>query len=319
MSITPKKYHPAHNKEKVAATASPSPSPKATAASGIPIAPGGSGIINLDPFGAVTDPLSWRAASTAKMDVSGLFPGQSIMTGNEVFIALQKLSQRDPGRWGSVRALLVAMHSYSGTKEPNFNANWTSADEYAIKNALTQFNISNIPNPADPPAGRAPNSGMPINVTPKSFLGFAQDYANSMKTSGYSPAAVRKYTVPATADLVSIARESATKALGSPLNPAEEADFAKKFQSLILSYQKGKTDKKLQTAFSAPTNESVGLPGKTPAVGAPAGATMEAPNANVAATNFALKANPNQAASNGMNDAIGTWLANLSKGAGTNG
>lgn len=313
-------HKPGHNSP----TSSPTPTPTPTEGSTTVVAAPNAGLINLGDYGAITDPLSWKAASKTKMRLDGLFPGKLVMTGEETFIALQKLSRSDPARWGSIRALLVAMHAYSGSKIPDFNANWTNADEYAIKNALTQFHIANIPNPTDPKIPGeftvfSPNAQTEIDkikAEPKSFLAFAQDYAISMKNNGYTPRAVKKYTVPATADLTTIAQDAATKSLGRALPPAEAAQFAKDYQALVMSYQKGQNNKSLQTAFSAPTNESVGLPGKTPSAGGAAGAVMQAPDVGVAATNFALKANPAQAAATGLDNAMSSWFESLAKGAG---
>lgn len=277
------------------------------------------------------DNLSWAAARLADIDLSGLgFAGKPVMTGEQAFVAFQKLAKTDPGRWSQIRFLLLNMHAYSGTKMPNFEANWTSADEYAIKNAITEYHIDNMPNPTDPVPtnlGRAVGLGYDVkkmlgNDGPKPFLNFAMATADSVGKNGYKPDVVKTphYAVPATADLQEVAKQQFLKANGRYPTSAESSDFAAKFQALALSYGKGQNNPSLQTAFSAPDPASVGLPASpvaTPAT--PAGQVMEPPSAGVAATNFALKAHPNQAASNGMNDAISTWLNNLSKGAGTNG
>ena len=261
----------------------------------------------IDGGGKTVDPTSWKAAAKDSGNYSGLgIPNASNLTGEQALISIEQMALKDPAQWAKIRTQLVAMHAYSGKKLPTFTSNWSSTDSNAVRWAITQYHVLNLPAAGSPVV---PSTVGGVVGTPKTpFLSFAQSQAKALKSSGYtsSSSVAPIIPLPATADLNQVTKDAFVKNLGFNPTPAQQASFSKQFQDLVLSYGQAKSNAKAQKAFATP--------GATSTASHSPIAIEQPPNADVAATNFALKADPNAAGAHGLNEAMGAWFQQLKSG-----
>lgn len=255
---------------------------------------------------------TWADTAKHSIDLSGLGLSDSILTGQQALAAIENLAHTNPAQWGAIRTLIANSGAY-GAHKPDFSklTNWSSTDLNAVKNALIYYHAGVGVTPTTKTQDQVGIG--PIATAKPSFLQFTQQSAAALPSGAIPSKKVKLISLPSTDDLNAVAHKAFVDATGFNPTPAQAADFAQKFQGLLLSYGKGQNNPQAQQDFAPPAN--VSAPMANPAVPpAPSGTVIEPPSASVAAQNFALKANPATSASHGMNEAISLWLGNLAKG-----
>lgn len=260
-------------------------------------------------------------------DVSGLGLPKSVTGGKtkldaDTFIkALRKTAETDPQTWAGIQYAMYKANYY-GTELPNLG-HWDptkTTDLTAVKNFMESLTAS--------------NSGDPTVAAPVStFLTNQQNEAirlggNSVRSQ------IAKVQVPNTTDLAYIADKAFRDVLGMGATEKQRKQFAASFQSQVMSAARASQTaaQSVPTVPSAPVAAASAKPEGFvgPVAPTPEQATLQenlasanlqpqvqmqsvqaAPDANVAAAEFARKADPTQAGVNGLNAAVDTWFKSL--------
>jgi hypothetical protein len=244
--------------------------------------------------------------------------GKTILTPDELNTALRQLSFTNPDIFAGIQYAMWRSNNYSTTATPDYGV-YKSQDTSAIKRVLENMTVLGGANPTSLP-----------------FTAFLQSQENRATTIGGNAVRnkIAKIAIPNTQDLNTVLQHAFTSALGRPATDAEQSRFASAYQSSVFANAQG------NLVDSAPAAKSAipSIPATDPnAPAAPAtiaenfakAANTNAPvstltlapqqqvaDPTVAATNFALKADPAGAAENGLNDAMNSWFSTLAKGGG---
>ena len=272
-----------------------------------PLVPPGAPV---DLGGSTGDPTSWKIASAAKYDTTGMMiPGMTgPQTGQAIKDAINQLaiSGKDKGQVvGPLRQILIKFAGTYTTKETRLA--WTSKDNQVLQEWLGLLNAHNTVNPTAPQSLTSWQSLYQGSSNPRSTTSLA---TNPVSTSAYA--------IPAQPDLTAAAQTAFSSVLGRSASPQEAADFAKKYQELVQSYDSAKADAKAGNSFNAPSTPiQFAQSGQTPAdTAVPADPTastgLEAPpTPSIAASNFAAQSNPTQASAQAAADGLGQFLTML--------
>ena len=256
-----------------------------------------------------------------KYNVSGLnLPkeatgGLTELDADQFIKALQITADKAPNVWAGIQYAMYKANYY-GSSMPTIGK-WdptSNADLNATKSFMTQLTVHNA---ADP------TIAAPVTT-------FLQDQENmAIQVGGNSiRSQIAKVQVPNTTDLSYIADKAFRDALGMPATDKQRKAFAASYQSQIMSAAR------MSQAAATPPPPAVGpitptMPGATgstpaatptldqnlqsanfnPSVGM--AAVQSAPDVNVAATEFARKADPTQAGVQGLNSALDSWFKSL--------
>lgn len=265
------------------------------------------------PTGGGTTDSNWAAAAKASYDVTGLglpnTPKNGQMTGDQIYQAINAMAATNNKNWGGIRDILK--NTIPGYTAKDLRLNWTNQDVTAVRSFITT--LHNV------------NTTMPSNQM--SVAGFLNTTATNAKKSGVSFSTINStqtttpvISVPAQADLTSAAQTAFATTLGRSASPAEAADFAKKYQDLVLSYGNAKVDAKKAAAFNAPANpiqfEQTGQTASKPIKSTQLGinAVEAPPTASIAAANYAAQQNPTEASAQAAADGLSQFMSML-KGA----
>lgn len=294
------------------ATPKPTPKPSITAGAGTPDA-GLSGGFSVLPGSSTGDPTSWLAASKANGALGMAIPGLTspTVTGAQLFAAIESMAKTNSDKgaiWGKLRGIIANGNSYT---KKQAQANWSSADVSALQKYIASWNNYNTI-----------HSDAPVSFG--SFVGLTKtNVAQGLgSTSTVNVVTKNPVTVPAQADLTAAAQQAFASTLGRSASPAEAADFAKKYQSLVLSYGSAKDLAKASAPFTAPTSPiQFQQDGQAPKSGAPIpsmgsgiNAVTAPPAASVAASNYAAQTNPTEASAQAASDGLNQFMSML-KGA----
>ena len=258
------------------------------------------------------DPTGWSAAQKASIDTTGMgIPKMTgYKTGAEIFAAIESMAKTnsDQGKvWGKFRSVISSGQNYTSK---DTQVSWAKKDINAVKSYLTNVNNYNTTNPSNP----------------VSLAGYVNLDVSSHKSSGLSISSSTNMktvtplvSVPAQADLIAAAQTAFAQTLGRSASPAEAADFAKKYQDLVLSYGNSKVDAKKAASFNAPANPiQFDQTGQTPtaikSTQAGINAVEAPPTASTAASNYAAQQNPTEASAQAAADGLSQFMSML-KGA----
>ena len=265
--------------------------------------------------------------SSNKYNVSGLnLPkeatgGLTELDADQFIKALQITADKAPNVWAGIQYAMYKSNYY-GNLMPTIGK-WDSTsnvDLNATKSFMTQLTVHNS---ADP------TIAAPVTT-------FLQDQENmAIKMGGNSiRSQIAKVQVPNTTDLAYIADKAFRDVLGVGATEKQRKQFAASFQSQVMSAARA-SQTAAQTVPTVPTAPVAAVPSKPegfvgPVAPAPEQATLQknhasanlqpqvqmqsvqpAPDANVAAAEFARKADPTQAGVNGLNTAVDTWFKSL--------
>jgi hypothetical protein len=285
-------------------TVTPTPSPTPTADSGAD-----NSFINLG--GSGQQQSGWTGAASATFNLGGLIPGYNkSMTGDQLLQAIQTLAHDNSPKWTSFRNMLI--NTQKGYTLSDLKANWTSQDVSSVKDYLVMLNNYNSTNKLlnKPPVD--------VNTFAVQTLDNAKKTGTSFSTLNATKTVTPVIPIPATADLAGDATTAFSKKLGRLPSPAESADFAKKYQDLVLSYGNNKVSAKANSAFEAPAQPiQFQQPGTTAAatkIKNPVAATnaiMQPPSSSVAAENYATNKNATEAGANALAGTVNNILSIL--------
>ena len=285
------------------ATPTPTPTPKPTAVTLDNSAP-------IDVGNKSKDVTGWAAASAAKYNTTGFnIPNMTGMqTGGDIYNAIEALahSNKDQGNvWGPIRNILQQMTPYSKKERVSI---WTTKDTSTLKTFIQSLNATNSTvNKANPLS-----LAQYVSAQTQAFKGTGSPLSTS--TALTVPKVV---SVPATADLAKVAQDAFSSTLGRSASPSEAADFAQKYQKLVLSYGDAKNDTKNASSFAPPVQPIDFQPNGQTAPAQPASAPIDStaimapPTASVAASNYAAKANPTQASAQAAADGLNQFMSML--------
>ena len=266
------------------------------------------------PGTSTADPTGWTAASKAELDTTGLnIPGLSgKATGAQIFAAIESAAKTNAGNgkiWGALRPLIAVGNSYTNAQA---HVNWSSADVTALQKYIAAWNNYNTTNPSTPAT-----LGSWVNLTKNTTATTGASVGQTLNLVTTTPV-----SVPAQADLTSVAQQAFASTLGRSASPKEAADFAKKYQELILSYGSSKDLAKASQSFQAPSSPiQFQQSGQAPQSSAPipsmtsgVNAVTAPPTASVAASNYAAQTNPTEASAQAASDGLNQFMSML-KGA----
>lgn len=258
------------------------------------------------------DPTGWATAQKASIDTTGMgIPKMTgYQTGAQIFAAIESMAKTnsDHGKvWGKFRQVVAAGRGYSNK---DTNVTWSTKDVIAVKSYLTNVNNYNTVNPSNP-VSLAGYVNLDVNSHQSSGLSLS----SSTNTKTTTPVV----SVPAQADLTAAAQTAFAQTLGRSASPAEAADFAKKYQDLVLSYGNAKVDAKKAAAFNAPANpiqfdQTGQAPTAIKSTQAGINAVEAPPTASIAASNYAAQQNPTAASAQAAADGLSQFMSML-KGA----
>ena len=265
--------------------------------------------------------------SSNKYNVSGLnLPkeatgGLTELDADQFIKALQITADKAPNVWAGIQYAMYKSNYY-GNSMPTIGK-WdptSNVDLNATKSFMTQLTVHNS---ADP------TIAAPVTT-------FLQDQENmAIKMGGNSVRSqIAKVQVPNTTDLAYIADKAFRDVLGVGATEKQRKQFAASFQSQVMSAARA-SQTAAQTVPTVPTAPVTAAPSKPegfvgPVAPASEQATLQenlasanlqpqvqmqsvqsAPDANVAAAEFARTADPTQAGVNGLNTAVDTWFKSL--------
>lgn len=255
------------------------------------------------------DPTGWPATSQAKFDTTGMnIPGMTgVQTGAAILQALNSIAlnkNADKSAWGPIRSILQHMQSYS-TKDKT--TVWNTKDENTLKRFLGSLNATNT----------TINKASPLSLAAfvaqeKAAFGITGTNLNSTQAL-----TTQIYSVPNQADLVASAVKNFPTILGRTPTAQESADFAQKYQKLVESYDSAKASAKDGLAFAAPSNpiqfeqngqSASALPASPSGLVDPLQAP---PTPDVAAQNYAAKADPTAASAQAAADGLNQFMSML--------
>lgn len=261
-----------------------------------------------------------------KYNVSGLnLPkeatnGLTELDADQFIKALQITADKAPNVWAGIQYAMYKANYY-GNSMPTIGK-WdptSNADLNATKSFMTQLTVH--------------NSADPTVAAP--VTNFLQDQENmAIQMGGNSVRSqIAKVQVPNTTDLGYIADKAFRDALGMPATDKQRKAFAASYQSQIMSaarMSQAATAQPTPTAPTVPSGSGGHYEGSTfvkdtvvtptldqnlqsanfnPSVGM--AAVQSAPDVNVAAAEFARKADPTQAGVQGLNSALDSWFKSL--------
>lgn len=255
-----------------------------------------------------------------KYNVSGLnLPkeatgGLTELDADQFIKALQITADKAPNVWAGIQYAMYKSNYY-GNSMPTIGK-WdptSNADLNATKSFMTQLTVHNA---ADP------TIAAPVTT-------FLQDQENmAIKMGGNSVRSqIAKVQVPNTTDLGYIADKAFRDALGMPATDKQRKAFAASYQSQIMSAARMSQAATAQPAAAIPMAPSTptaagSTPAPTPTLdqnlqsadfnpSVGMAAVQSAPDVNVAAAEFARKADPTQAGVQGLNSAVDSWFKSL--------
>jgi hypothetical protein len=299
------------------ATPTPTPTANADVLGLLGSLPSGGGSSNIGKFDITSN----------EYDISGLGLPASVTGGKtkldaDSFVkALRKTAEVSPQTWAGIQYALFQSKFYSST--PTFGS-WdpsSTTDLIAVKNFMESLTAHNSADPT-------------VAAPVTSYLTDQQNTAikyggNAVRTQ------IAKVQVPNTTDLSYIADKAFRDVLGVGATEKQRKQFAASFQSQIMSAARmsaAATQAQTPTVPSAPSATTPSYPEgfvgpKVPGAAQPTiqqnfqsadmtpkvqvQAVQSAPDANVAAAEFARKADPTQAGVNGLNAAVDTWFKSL--------
>jgi len=295
--------------KKAAPTASPTPKPSVTGSAATGDNGGDTGFTNLG--GSGQQQSGWSGAAAATFDLGGIIPGYNkSMTGDQLLQALQTLAHDNSPKWTSFRNVLT--NTQKGYTLSDLKSNWTNQDVTAVKDFLVTLNNYNSTNKLLNKPSVNVNNFAVQTLTDAKKTGISFSTLNATKT--VTPV----IPIPATADLAGDATTAFSKKLGRLPTPAESADFAKKYQDLVLSYGNNKVSAKANSAFEAPAQpiqfQQPGTSAAATKVKNPVAATnaiMQPPSSSVAAENYATNKNATEAGANALAGTVNNILSIL--------
>ena len=267
----------------------------ATSADGAPALPGGT----------TKDPTKWASAGAATYDTTGMnIPDYPVSaTGEQIKNAINQLaiSNKDRGQVvGPIRQILENFASDYTKQEKHFV--WTNKDNATLESWLGLLNANNVVNPTQP----------------KSLISWKTLYQGNPGYGQTNAITTTPYSIPAQPDLTSAAQTAFAQVLGRSASPAEAADFAKKYQQLVQSYDSAKQNAQAGNSFNAPqTPIQFAQSGQTPASTALpsdplANTGLEAPpTPTIAASNFAAQSDPTAASAQAAADGLNQFMSML--------
>lgn len=253
---------------------------------------------------------------------SNLLPGgKTILTPDELVKVLHQTSLARPDVWAGIQYALYRSNYYNSM--PDLGV-FGSSDISGLKKFMENMTVMH---------------DNPTNLQAASFL--TQQENTAMKLGGNGVRTqIAKVTIPNTLDLNYIVDKAFRTALGRPPTAAESAKFASSYQGDVMAVARSNAATTAAAKTPAPA-----VPAPTPSVSthpqtitppepAPGASIAEnfasasrtpsvsvvgqqdVPQADVAALDFARKADPAAAASTGLNDAMHQWFSTLGKGGG---
>lgn len=299
----------------------PAPTPKPTVDSSV------ASLFGSLPTTSGTSNLGKYDITSNEYDISGLGLPASVTGGKtkvdaDTFIkALRKTADTDPQTWAGIQYAMYKANYY-GTNLPNLG-HWdptSTQDLNAVKNFMESLTAYNS---ADPTVA-APVSTFLTNQQNEAIrLG-----GNAVRSQ------ITKVSVPNTMDLNYIADKAFRDALGRPPTDKELKKFASSYQSNIMAATRAQQTA-AQTVPTVPTPATPAAPSypegfvgpqavgpKQPTIQENLASadlqpqvqmqmTQQAPDVNVAAAEFARKADPTLAGVNGLNTALDSWFKTL--------
>jgi hypothetical protein len=270
--------------------------------------------------------------SATKFNVQGLgLPpkitgGKSTLSADEFVKALQRTAIEDPQTWAGIQYAMYRSNYYGQTM-PSLGT-WGTSDPASVKRFMEALTITNTD----------PNVAAPVS----SFLTQQENAAISLGGNGVR-SQIQNVTIPNKLDLDYIAKKAFQNVLGSATQKQVDA-FAKSFQADVMSVARANAAQAQPAIPKIPA-----APKMAPSTGGhyegstfvpdaavpqmPAGNTLaqnlaqaqkapsiqlkavqSAPDATVAAEEFARKSDPKAAAAQGLNNAMGAWFSSLAKG-----
>jgi len=304
--------------------ATPKPTPKPTIKPDPSLA--GLGTLNLGGSGTKIGQFD---IGSNKYNVAGLnLPkeatgGLTELDADQFIRALQITADKAPNVWAGIQYAMYKSNYY-GNSMPTIGK-WdptSNVDLNATKSFMTQLTVHNA---ADPTVAA------PVTT-------FLQDQENmAIKMGGNSVRSqIAKVQVPNTTDLGYIADKAFRDALGMPATDKQRKAFAASYQSQIMSaarMSQAATAQPVPSVPMAPSSSGGHYEGSTFVKDNPMAApspsldqnfqsadfnssvgmtaVQSAPDVNVAAAEFARKADPTQAGVQGLNSAVDAWFKSL--------
>lgn len=248
--------------------------------------------------------------SKSTFDITGLglkptvTGGKTTLTAAELATALHRTAITDPATWAGIQYAMYRANFY-GSSTPDIGV-WGESDMKGIKGFMEAITVLN---------------DKPQNLPASSFLTSQENSAIHFGGNGVRNQ-VAKVTVPNTLDLNYISDKAFRNALGRSPTAAESKKFATSYQGDVMavarsnaatvSAQKAPATKLPSATDVIPDNsmaENLANAQKTSTTQlAP---LQSAPDANVAATDFARKQDPTKAGLLGANDAVSSFLKSL--------
>ena len=245
--------------------------------------------------------------------------GKTIITATQLSNGLQALASSNPGQWAQIQYALFQANFYGGSQPGRIGA-WDATDKTAVTRFMQGLTLNNID----------------TTKAVKVLDNLTQEQNMGIKYGGAARTAVTKVSVPNAMDLGSIADTAFRKALGRPPTDKEANAFVKSYQGEVMAAARATASQ--AAAINAPqaiptTTTDVGTqvpsngnaqtpppPQNTIAqnyanINKSGGVAMvqnqQAPDAGVAAAEFARKASPVEAGNQGLNTALGDWFKSL--------
>lgn len=253
--------------------------------------------------------------------------GKMTLTADELINALQRTAIEDPQTWAGIQYAMFRANYYGQTM-PSLGS-WGTSDPASVKRFMEALTITSTD----------PNAATPVST----FLTQQENAAISLGGNGVR-SQIQNVTIPNKLDLDYIAKKAFQNVLGGATKKQVDA-FTKSFQADVLAVARANASQaqpaipKIPSTMPAASTGgghyegSTFVPDATTAPQMPAGnsiaqnlteaqtapsiqlrATQSAPDATVAAEEFARKANPKAAAVHGLSDAMNSWFTSLSKG-----
>ena len=249
--------------------------------------------------------------------VTANFANPAQVNGAQLYQAFVKTATSNPSVWIPLKYALY-QSNYYGASKPSFTPGWTNDDKSAVTNFLTTLSLNNT--------DLSPGQQATPVVT---FLSQQQQLALQYGGAA-SQVQVQKVAVPATSDLVKMADNAFRAATGLPATAAQSKAFAKAYQQQVMAAARASVAQPAISATpQAPYTTPQGTTPVTPEENAAAiqaqatkmgsapkvvlQQTQQAPDAGVAAEEFARKANPAATGSQNIDNALNAMFTSLAR------
>lgn len=262
--------------------------------------------------------VDWTSAS---FDVSGMglnLPAKvnpTKVNATQLYNALVKAANDNPSLWLPIKYALSQSHFYTST--PSFVPGFTNDDKTAVQNFMSTLIHKNT----DLPQGQ---TATPVLT----FLSQTQQMAN-LYGGAAARTQVQKVVVPNPLDLNKISDVAFRTALGRAPSAKEQKAFVNSYTQQIMAVSRATAAQAALPTLRLPSaaanntamtpvtpNQAMGSIQQNAMAATKAPSTVlktvqAAPDAPVAASEFARKADPTRAGVIGANDAISSWLQSL--------